>query len=496
MKQQEDRNLSMVMDLYELTMGNGYFHEMKSRQAGHKESPGALEKMVVFDVFYRKNPDGGGFSIFAGLEQIIEYIENLHFTEDDVEYLRGLKLFGEEFLRYLESFTFKGDMYALPEGTVMYPGEPVLTVVAPVIDAQIIETAILLEINHQSLIATKARRICRAAKGRLVSDFGARRAHNVDAAVYGARAAYIGGASSTATVLAGKMFDIPVSGTMAHSWVMFFPDEYTAFSKYARQYPDATVLLVDTYDVLRSGVPNAIRVAKEVLGPMGKRLKGIRLDSGDLAYLSKKARKMLDAAGLTDCMIVASNSLDEFTIQSLIAQGACIDSFGVGERLITSRSEPVFGAVYKLAAVERENGFEPRIKLSENVEKITNPGFKKVYRAYNEEGIAVADVLACHEEELEKVHELVVVDPAKPWKRRELKKCRFKSLLKPVFRQGKFIGDKPGTEEIRKFVQRQLAEEIWPEEQRFENPHVHHMDMTIKYYGLREGLLEKRWEEN
>ena len=286
MKQHEERNLSMVMDLYELTMSNGYFHEMKSRQAGRGDSLEALERMVVFDVFYRKNPDGGGFSIFAGLKQIVEYIENLHFTAEDVEYLRGLKLFEEEFLQYLGQFTFRGDIYALPEGTVMYPGEPVLTVVAPVIDAQIIETAILLEINHQSLIATKTRRICRAAKGRIVSDFGARRAHNVDAAVYGARAAYIGGAASTATVLAGKMFDIPVSGTMAHSWVMFFPDEYTAFSKYARQYPDATVLLVDTYDVLRSGVPNAIRVAKKVLEPMGKRLKGIRLDSGDLAYLS------------------------------------------------------------------------------------------------------------------------------------------------------------------------------------------------------------------
>ena len=492
MKQHEERNLSMVMDLYELTMSNGYFHEMKLREAECKDSSGALEKMVVFDVFYRKNPDGGGFSIFAGLKQIVEYIENLHFTGEDVEYLRSLKLFEEEFLQYLENFRFRGDMYALPEGTVMYPGEPVITVVAPVIDAQIIETAILLEINHQSLIATKTRRICRAAKGRLVSDFGARRAHNVDAAVYGARAAYIGGAASTATVLAGKMFDIPVSGTMAHSWVMFFPDEYTAFSKYARQYPDATVLLVDTYDVLRSGVPNAIRVAKEVLEPMGKRLKGIRLDSGDLAYLSKKARKMLDAAGLTDCIIVASNSLDEFTIQSLIAQGACIDSFGVGERLITSRSEPVFGAVYKLAAVEGEDGFEPRIKLSENVEKITNPGFKKLYRVYNEEGIAIADVLACHEEELEQVHELVVVDPAKPWKRRKFENCRFQSMLKPVFRQGKFVGDRPDTEKIRKFVQKQLEEEIWPEEQRFENPHLHYMDMTMKYYGLREGLLEKR----
>lgn len=350
--QHNERNLSMVMDFYEMTMSNGFFED-KNQHA-----------KVAFDVFYRKNPDKAGFSIFAGLAQIIEYITNLHFEKEDIAYLKEQNLFSDGFLRYLENFHFTGDIYAFPEGTVMYPNEPVMTVIAPLIDAQLIETAILLEINHQSLIATKTRRIVKAAKGRSVSDFGARRAHNMDAAVYGARAAYIGGATSTATVLAGKMFDIPVSGTMAHSWVMYFNDEYTAFRKYAQTYPDAAVLLADTYDVLESGVPNAIKTAKEVLEPMGKRLKGIRLDSGDLAYLSKRARKMLDKAGLADCKIIVSNSLDEYTITSILDQGGCIDSFGVGERLITSKSEPVFGAVYKIVAVEENGVFQPRIKIS------------------------------------------------------------------------------------------------------------------------------------
>lgn len=423
--QHEERNLSMVMDFYELTMSNGYFINAKE------------EEKVVFDVFYRANPDNGGYSIFAGLEQIIEYILNLHFSKEDIAYLREQKIFREEFLEYLENFRFTGDIYSLPEGTVMYPNEPIMTVVAPVIDAQLIETAVLLEINHQSLIATKTRRICNAAGDRLVSDFGARRAHNMDAAVYGARAAYIGGAASTATVLAGQMFDIPVSGTMAHSWIMYFPDEYTAFSKYAQMYPDATVLLVDTYDVLHSGVPNAIRVAKEILEPMGKRLKGIRLDSGDLAYLSKRARRMLDEAGLCDCMIVASNSLDEFTIQSLISQGACIDSFGVGERLITSKSEPVFGAVYKIAAVQKDEIFIPRIKISENIEKITNPGFKKLYRVYDSNHKAIADLIACQEEVIENGQAVEYIDPKKPWKKRFFENCTFKALLEPVFLGGK-----------------------------------------------------------
>ena len=476
--QHAERNLSMVMDFYELTMSNGYFAETDR------------EEKVVFDVFYRSNPDNGGYSIFVGLEQIIEYIQNLHFSEEDINYLRSQKIFDEAFLKYLQEFHFQGDIYALPEGTVMYPSEPILTVVAPVIDAQLIETAILLEINHQSLIATKTRRICNAADGRGVSDFGARRAHNMDAAVYGARAAYIGGADSTATVLAGQMFDIPVSGTMAHSWVMYFEEEYTAFCRYAQKYPDATVLLVDTYDVLRSGVPNAIRVAKEVLEPMGKRLKGIRLDSGDLAYLSKKARKMLDDAGLKDCMIVASNSLDEFTIQSLISQGACIDSFGVGERLITSKSEPVFGAVYKLAAVQRNGKFEPRIKVSENIEKITNPGFKKLYRVYDQNHKAIADLIACSDEKIEDTLQVAYIDPKKPWKKRTFENCTFQPLQIPVFLNGKLVTEHVSVKEIRDYVKRQLQNEIWEEEQRFVNPHVHYLDMTPAYYEMKNQLLE------
>lgn len=477
MKQHKERNLSMVMDFYEMTMSNGYFQD---GQQNHR---------VAFDVFYRKNPDGAGFSIFAGLEQIIEYIENLHFSEEDIEFLRQQKLFSEEFLKYLSDFKFQGDMYAFREGTIMYPNEPVITVIAPLIDAQLIETAILLEVNHQSLVATKARRIVKAARGRAVSDFGARRAHNMDAAVYGARAAYIGGAVGTATVLAGQMFGIPISGTMAHSWIMYYKDEFTAFEKYARTYPDDTVLLVDTYDVLKSGVPNAIRVAKEVLEPMGKRLRGIRLDSGDLSYLSKKARKMLDDKGCSDCKIVVSNSLDEYTISSILTQGGCIDSFGVGERLITSRSEPVFGAVYKIAAIEKDGKYEARIKVSENPEKITNPGLKKVYRIYDEEGKAIADLLAESNQELDFSKPLRYVDPVKPWKNRYFENCTARSMQVPIFKDGKLVYDKPELKEIADYVKRQLSEEIWEEEQRFENPHIHYMDMTPELYETKMNLL-------
>ncbi len=475
--QDMERNLSMVMDFYEMTMSNGYFEE---------HSRGAR---VAFDVFYRKNPDDGGFAIFAGLEQAVDYILNLHFDKSDIDYFRSFGIFSEDFLSYLADFKFTGDVYAFPEGTVMYPNEPIITVVAPLIDAQLVETALLLQVNHQSLIATKTRRIVNAAKGRLVSDFGARRAHNMDAAVYGARAAYIGGASSTATVLAGKMFGIPVSGTMAHSWVMFYKDEFDAFKKYAELYPDNTVLLVDTYDVVESGVPNAIRVAKEVLAPMGKRLKGIRIDSGDLAYLSKKARKMLDAAGLEDCKIVISNSLDEFTITSLINQGAMVDSLGVGERLITARSEPVFGAVYKIAAVEENGEFVPRIKLSENVEKITNPGLKKVYRVYDGEGKAVADLIAKADETVDLSQPFRYVDPKKPWKNRYFEGFTAKELQIPVIIGGKAVYERRSVGEIADYVRKQLAEEIWVEEQRFENPHTHYMDMTPDYYEMKMELL-------
>lgn len=475
--QHNERNLSMVMDFYEMTMSNGYFGEQN------------LDEKVAFDVFYRRNPDKAGFSIFAGLEQIIEYITNLHFEDSDISYLRGQSLFSEEFLNYLKNFQFTGDIYAFAEGTIMYPNEPVLTVIAPLIDAQLIETAVLLEINHQSLIATKTRRIVKAAKGRIVSDFGARRAHNMDAAVYGARAAYIGGAAATATVLAGKMFHIPVSGTMAHSWVMYFGDEFLAFQKYAETYPDAAVLLVDTYDVLASGVPNAIRTAKEVLQPMGKRLKGIRLDSGDLAYLSKRARKMLDEAGLEDCKIIVSNSLDEYTITSILDQGGCIDSFGVGERLITSKSEPVFGAVYKIVAVEENKIFKPRIKISENTEKITNPGLKKVYRIYDKEGHAIADLLAKADQQLDFSKPLRYVDPVKPWKNRFFENCTAKELQIPVFKNGKPVYKQPSIDDIAAYVRHQLDNEIWEEEQRFENPHNHYMDMTPELYEEKMNLL-------
>lgn len=481
-KQFDARNLAMVMDFYEMTMSNGYFEHWKRDGA-------AKTARVAFDVFYRKNPDNGGFAIFAGLKQVLDYIETLHFDKEDIDYLRSQELFSEEFLDYLGSFHFTGDVYSFPEGTIMYPNEPVLTVVAPLIDAQLIETAILLQINHQSLIATKARRIAQAADGRLVSDFGARRAHNMDAAVYGARAAYLGGAAGTATVLAGQMFNIPVSGTMAHSWVMYFEDEYTAFKKYAETYPDAAVLLVDTYDVLGSGIPNAIRTAKEVLEPMGKRLKGIRLDSGDLAYLSKKARKMLDAAGLSDCKIVVSNSLDEYTITSILGQGGKIDSFGVGERLITAKSDPVFGAVYKLVAVEKDGSFAPRIKVSENAEKITNPGLKQVYRVYDENGKSVADLIACADEEVDLTKPYRYIDQTKPWAVRYFKNCTCKKLLIKVMENGRTIGERKTIAKIREYVEKQLADEIWAEEQRFENPHIHYMDMSPALYELKMEML-------
>ncbi|WP_418391154.1 nicotinate phosphoribosyltransferase [Acidaminococcus intestini] len=470
--QSDERNLSLVMDLYEMTMANGYFSD-------------GLDKIkkVTFDVFYRNNPDNGGYAIFAGLEQVLELVKNFHFSKSDVAYFRSLHLFSEEFLTYLESYHFHGDIDALPEGTVMYPHEPILTVTAPMLDAQLLETAILAEINHQSLIATKTNRIVRAAQGRVVSDFGARRAHNMDAAVYGARAAYIGRANGTATVFAGKEFGIPVGGTMAHSWVMYFDDEFEAFKKYAEIYPDNVVLLIDTYDVIHSGLPNAIRTAKEILHPMGKRLKGVRIDSGDLAYLSKRVRKILDDEGLHDCQIVASNSLDEYTIRSILDQGGRIDSFGVGERLITAKSDPVFGAVYKLVAVENQDKtWTPRIKVSESIEKITNPGRKDLYRIYNSNGKALCDLIACEGETVDLSAPFRYVDPKEPWRLRHYTNCTAKALKVPVVRDGKVIYQTPSLDAIREFVRHQLTEEIWEEEQRFENPHPHFMDMTPAYY--------------
>ncbi|MCR5836096.1 MAG: nicotinate phosphoribosyltransferase [Lachnospiraceae bacterium] len=486
MKQFDKRNLSMVMDLYELTMANGYFNGQDT------------DSKVAFDVFYRRNPFGGGFGIFAGLEQIVEYINDLHFDDEDIKYLDSLGIFTKDFLEYLRDFKFKGDMYAFPEGTVMYPNEPLITVVAPLIDAQLVETAILAQINHQSLVATKTQRIVKAAGDKAVSDFGARRAHNMDAAVYGARAAYIGGAVGTATVLAGQMFDIPVSGTMAHSFIMYYKDEYEAFKNYALNYPDSSVFLVDTYDTLKSGIPNAIKVAKEVLEPMGKRLKGIRIDSGDLAYLSIQTRKMLDEAGMEDCKIIVSNSLDEHTISSLNNQGAKIDSYGVGERLITGApsaydDEPIslLGAVYKIAAVEENGKFSPRIKISGNVEKITNPGLKKVYRIYDETGKAKADLLAMADETVDLSGEYRAVAPTMPWKNITYSNCTAKELQVKIFENGKLIYKLPTLKEIRDYVKEQLVNEIWEEEQRFINPHTHYLDMTPDYYRMKNKELEE-----
>ena len=479
MTQFDKRNLSMMMDFYEMTMSYGYFHQPNR------------DVRVAFDLFFRSVPDQGGYAIFAGLQHVIEFVENLSFSDADIAYFRKQNLFSEEFLDFLRGFRFRGDIYAMPEGTIIYPNEPLMTIVAPIIDAQLVETAILAQINHQSLVATKASRIVRAAEGRKVADFGARRAHNMDAATYGARAAYIGGIDMTATVSAGQQFNIPISGTMAHSWVMFFEDEYTAFKKYAEIYPQATVLLVDTYDVLHSGIPNAIRIAHEVLAPQGHRLAGVRVDSGDLAYLSKRIRKMLDKAGLEDCKIVLSNSLDEFTISSLLLQGARVDSFGVGERLITAKSDPVFGAVYKLVAVEEDGAFQPRIKMSENVEKLTNPGLKDIYRIYDHHGKAVADMIAVQGEQIDLTQPFRYVDPHKPWKNRFFEGGSAVNLRRLYVRDGERVEDLPPLEEIREYVRRQLAEEIWPEEQRFENPHRHYLDMTPDYYELKMGLLEE-----
>ena len=474
------RNMSMLMDFYELTMSNGYFLD------------GMGDRIAYFDMFFRKVPEGGGYAIMAGLEQVIEYIEGLKFDKDDIDYLRGLNIFDERFLNYLENFEFTGSVYAIPEGTLIFPGEPIITIKAPVKEAQLLETMILLTINHQSLIATKTSRIVRAAEGRPVMEFGSRRAQGCDGAIYGARASYIGGAAATAATIVGEEFGMPVSGTMAHSWIQFYEDEFTAFKKYAELYPDNAVLLVDTYSVLNSGVPNAIRVAKEVLEPMGKRLKGIRLDSGDMAYLTRKARKMLDEAGLEDCQIVASNSLDEHTITSLLLQGAKIDSFGVGERLITSKAEPVFGGVYKLAAVENEEGqIIPRIKISENPEKITNPGYKKVYRFFDRDTHkALGDVITMADEVINDKDPYTIFDPVYTWKKKTLTNYYVQELQEEIFRDGKLVYTKPSLEEIRNYTKVQL-DNLWDEIKRFENPHNYYIDLSQKLWDVKNELITK-----
>ena len=477
----QPNNPAMVMDLYELTMANGYFLDEESR-----------DTRVAFDVFFRRNPDDGGFSVFAGLEQIVDYLDTLHFAPEDVAYLRSLGQFDERFLSYLENFRFHGDVYAFPEGSVIYPGEPVITVRADVVEAQIIETELLAQFNHQSLIATKARRIVQAAGGRAVSDFGARRAHGNDAAVYGARACYIGGVAGTATVLAGQRFDIPVSGTMAHSWVMLYEDELTAFRRFAERYPHNCILLVDTYDVLDSGVPNAIRVFEEMREQgIASRSYGIRIDSGDLAYLTKRARAMLDAAGFPDAKIIISNSLDEYTITSILEQGGQVNAFGVGERMITSRSEPVFGGVYKLCAVERGGVWEPRIKVSDTVEKTTNPGLKEVYRIYNDQGRAVADLICLHGEEPDLTKPYRFIDPLRPWKVLYLENCTAKKMQVQVLRDGHRCFETEKLAAIAARLRRQLEGEIWQEEQRFSNPHRHYLDMSPAYYEMKMDLLAR-----
>lgn len=473
------RNISMLMDLYELTMTNGFFLLGKGQEK------------TVYDMFYRRNPDDGGFTIFAGLEQMLEFIECFHFTDRDIDYLNRLGMFASEYLDYLRGFKFTGDIYAFREGTVAYPDEPLVTVMASLIEAQIIETAMLSQLNHQSLIATKANRIVRAAQGRAVADMGARRAHNADAAIYGARAAYIGGVNNTATVIAGEMFDIPVTGTMAHSWIMAFESEYEAFRSYADIYGSRSVFLVDTYNTLESGVPNAIRVFNDLLKPRGERLRGIRIDSGDIASLSKKARKMLDEAGMTDCLIVASNSLDEGTIGSIISQGGCIDIFGVGERLITAKSDSTFGGVYKLTAMERDGKWEPKIKVSDNVAKITNPGLKSIYRIYDSEGASVGELITHHSDTIPDPATLDCVSSDKPWQHVNLKGCRLQPLQVKVMEGGKRLFPKKPLSEIQDYVRHQLSTEVRPEEQRFYNPDSHPVLMSRDYYDMKVNLLSK-----
>lgn len=473
----KNENLSMLCDFYEFTMGNGYLKN------------GLHEKNTYFDVFFRDIPDGGGFAIAAGLQQVIEYIEDLHFDDDDIAYFRSKNTFSDEFLDYLRNFKFTGDIYAVPEGTCIFPREPIMTIKAPAIEAQILETFVLLALNHQSLIATKANRIVRAAQGRPVLEFGSRRAQGADGAVKGARAAYIGGCAGTACTLTDELYQVPAGGTMAHAWVQMFDTEYDAFRAYCEIYPHNAVLLVDTYNTLKSGVPNAIRVFKEMLVPQGIKNFGIRLDSGDISYLSKRARKMLDDAGLTDCKIVASNALDEHLIRDLLMQGAQIDVFGVGERMITSKSAPVFGGVYKLVAIEGSDGqIIPKIKLSENTAKITNPHFKKVYRLYdNETGKAIADELCLHDETIDTESKHVIFDPNATWKKKTLKNFTARELQVPIFKNGQCVYKSPSIDEIRDYC-RQEVDSLWDEVKRFENPHRYYVDLSQKLWDIKKEL--------
>ena len=476
------RNLTLLTDLYQLTMLNGYFEK------------NIHEDIVVFDMFFRKNACNGGYTIICGIEQLVEYINNLHFSDEDLEYLKSLGLFSDKFLDFLKDFKFTGDIYAVEEGTIMFPKEPIITVKAPLYQAQLIETALLTIVNFQSLIATKASRVCYAAKGDPVFEFGLRRAQGPDAGTYGARAAVVGGCAGTANVLAGKMFDIPVVGTQAHSWVQKFDNELDSFRAYADVYPDNCLLLVDTYDTLKSGVPNAIEIAKEVLEPMGKKLKGIRLDSGDISYLSKRARAMLDVAGLTYVSISASNSLDEYLIRSLLNQGAQLDSFGVGENLIVSKSSPVFGGVYKLVAIEKDGQIIPKIKISENTEKITNPGYKRVYRLFeNETGKAMADLITFHDEVIDSTKDLTIYHQSDVWKFKTIEADTYtvEELQVPIFENGKFVYEKLSVKEIRDYSMKEKAR-LWDEIFRLEFPHNYYVDLSKKLLDYKIKMLEEK----
>lgn len=471
-------NITMLTDFYEITMANGFFNE------------GFKDRTVYFDMFFRSIPDGGGFAIMAGVEQLIEYLSDLHFSGDDIEYLRGKNMFSEGFLQYLADFEFECDVWAVPEGTPVFPGEPIVIVRGPSIQAQFVETMLLLTINYQMLIATKANRIARAARGRAVMEFGARRAQGAYAAIYGARAAYIAGCSGTSNVLTDKKFGVPALGTMAHSWIQMFDSELEAFKAYAKNYPDDTTLLIDTYNVLKSGLPNAIKTFDEVLKPLGKRPKGVRIDSGDITYLSKKCRKMLDEAGYSDCSIVASNSLDEYIIRDMLIQGAEIDLFGVGERLITSRSNPVMGGVYKLVGVEDEDGeIIPKIKISENVAKITTPCFKQLYRLYDKNTAkAIADVVTLHDEEIDTSKPYELFDPEFTWKRKRVTDYYVRPLLKRIFEKGRCVYETPSVDVLKEYCGMEV-DGLWEELKRFENPHKYYVDLSEKLWKIKNELI-------
>lgn len=474
---QNERNLTMLVDFYELTMANGYFNK------------GVQNRIAYFDMYFRRVPDGGGYCIMAGVEQLIQYLSNLKFTLSDIDYLRSKNIFSEEFLEYLEDFNFCCDVWAIPEGNPVFPNEPLVIVRGPVVQAQFVETMILLTINHQTLIATKANRICRAAEGRTVMEFGSRRAQGYDGAIYGARASIIGGCDSTACTIADKYFNVPAVGTMAHSWVQLFDTEYESFKAWAETYPDNCSLLIDTYNVLKSGLPNAIKVFDEILKPLGKRPTGVRIDSGDITYLTKKCRKILDESGYSDCKIIISNSLDEHIIRDVLTQGACVDSFGVGERLITAKSEPVFGGVYKLVAVEKDDTIVPKIKISENNEKITNPGFKKIYRLFDKDtNTAIADVLALNSEIIDETTEYEIFDPIHTWKRKKITNFYVKDLLVKIFDKGELVYTSPTVLEIKDFAKIE-SNKLWPEILRFENPHTYYVDLSTKLWSLKQKLL-------